>query len=140
MRDPMAGKYKRDYKLEFEIARVVLDGEPGELAWGVHDYEAMTFASADVRLIFYPHKTSAGNYHLRIRDQASKDKERAQSLMDRLQIGSGHSCTFQTNRQHGGDFMRQSKLADQLGVEFGWARKVAFEHVYGNSRKKKTGA
>ena len=74
MRDPMAGKYKRDYKLEFEIARVVLDGEPGELAWGVHDYEAMTFASADVRLIFYPHKTSAGNYHLRIRDQASKDK------------------------------------------------------------------
>ena len=45
MRDPMAGKYKRDYKLEFEIARVVLDGEPGELAWGVHDYEAMTCAS-----------------------------------------------------------------------------------------------
>lgn len=140
MRDPKAGKYKRDYKLEFEIARVVLDGELGELSWGVHDYEAMVFASPDVRLIFYPHKTSAGNYHLRIREQGSKDKERAEFLMDRLQIGSGHSCTFQTARQHGGDFMRQNSLADHLGVEFGWARKIAFDRIYGKKHKRKAGA
>lgn len=139
MRDPMAGKYQREYKLEFEIARIVLEGEPGELAWGVHDYEAMTFTSPSVRLIFYPHKTSAGNYHLRIRDQGSKSKGRAQLLMDRLELGSGNWCTFQSRTS---SFGRRLALAEREKREFGWAREIAMDRLYGGRKKatQKSGA
>ncbi len=120
--DPKAGKYSREYGLEFAIARLALEGEPGTLAWGMHDYEAMVFNGPAVRLIFYPHRTSAGNYHLRVRDQASKDKKRAALLIARLQVASGHWCTFQSSSV---DQNKAHEVAKRDGREFGWARTIA---------------
>lgn len=57
-----------------------------------------------VSLVIYPHKTSANNYHARVRDNGSKDKAKALQVMIALDHGLGlpekeaqivrFSCTF----------------------------------------------
>ncbi len=94
MSDPNKKKYRKWYADEFELARKTLADEPGTLEWSQHDYEAFVFKGPAVHLIFYPHKTSALNYHIRVRDSNSKDKERAKALMRALDKAAGHYCTF----------------------------------------------
>lgn len=92
MRDKNAGKYDKLYKREFDLAAKVL-GNLGPLKWGEHDWEAFTFQCVGVSLVFYPHRTSAGNYHIRVRDQGSSDKKKAGELMEQLDALE-HTCTF----------------------------------------------
>ena len=92
--DPLRGKYKKHYSEEFDIAKEALKHTKGELNWADADYQAFIFRGPDVTLVFYPHKTSAGNYHLRVRNQNSKNKEKAVALMRRLDKATGSSCTF----------------------------------------------
>lgn len=68
---------------QFEIAKVKGDG---------------------VSLVVYPHKTTAGHRHVRVRDNSSKDREAAARVMAALNAGDGlpeeeaqivrFSCTF----------------------------------------------
>ena len=67
MSDKLAGKYNSLYGEEFRMAKEILKDFDGELAWSKNDYEAFIFKSDDMYLIFYPHRTSARNYHIRVR-------------------------------------------------------------------------
>jgi len=92
--DKNAGKYNKFYKEEFELASAILKAERGHIEWSTYDYQAFTFKKPMVSLVFYPHKTSAGNYHIRVRNQGSKDKDQAERIMKMLYKKSGHNCTF----------------------------------------------
>ena len=94
MNDPNKGKYRKWYSDEYRIAKEVLAHEHGKLEWSKNDYEAFRFTSEHLVLIFYPHKTSAGNYHLRVRDQHSKNRIHAFQLMRRLDRAAGYNCTM----------------------------------------------
>lgn len=95
MSDPDAGKYNKLFPMAFGIAKDLLAAHGGELEWSQHDYQAFTYRSADVSLVFYPHKTAGtGNRHLRVRDQGSKNKTLAAKLMVNLDQAAGFNCTF----------------------------------------------
>jgi hypothetical protein len=46
-------------------------------------------------MIVYPHKTSCGNHHMRIRDQGSQDKEAYRKAVEAYFTYSGNNCSFQ---------------------------------------------
>lgn len=94
MSDPNAGKYKRFFKSDFECAKKALAPYGGTLEWATADYEAFIYKSDGVRIIFYPHKTSASNHHIRIRDSGSKDVKRFKEITGALRIAAGNCCTF----------------------------------------------
>jgi len=83
---------------ELTVAKDVLSHYGGEIKVLGYDYEAFRYVSPSVTLIFYPHKTSAGNYHLRVRSQHSKDKKLAEALMRKLDKAAGYNCTFSRHR------------------------------------------
>ena len=111
MNDPRAGKYQRYYRAEFDKAKAVLDKHPGELTWGVHDYQAFVYTEPTVRLVFYPHKTSAWNYHIRVRNEGSKDTKRANQLIRELSA-SVIGCTFNEKNQYERRYDRGEKIHD----------------------------
>ncbi len=119
MADPMAGKYKKPFKREFVMAELVLAPYGGKLEWSQNDYEAFRFTSPGVTLIFYPHKTSAGHHHIRIREQNSKSKALAHELMARLDVAAGHCCTFSSKHLQSAHF----KFGIEHKIEHGWADK-----------------
>ncbi|HEY1772485.1 MAG TPA: hypothetical protein VGH91_04755 [Gammaproteobacteria bacterium] len=98
MTDANAGKYHKLYKREFELARKLLTDDGGTLEWGIHDYEAFVYRKPGVHLVFYPHRTSARNYHIRVRSNGSNYGDEADRLMKLLDEGSGFNCTFTHNR------------------------------------------
>ena len=98
MEDPNKGKYRKLYAEEFGLARGILAQYGGTFKWSEYDYQAFTFTKQGVNLIFYPHKTSAGNHHLRVREQGSTDKVQAKKLLSLLDKGAGYNCTFTSNR------------------------------------------
>lgn len=77
---------------EFAKAAAVLGSPP---IWSDKDYECFRWqnAAGTVRLIFYPHRTSAWNYHVRVREQGSRDQAAARELLARLD-NSSRDCTF----------------------------------------------
>lgn len=102
--DPLRGKYtqKHLFRAEFDKARERLASLGGIVEPGVHDYEAFTYTASGVRLIFYPHKTSAGNRHIRVRSVGNCD---AQKLQEAIFALAENSCTFQ--------FPEDKKLQDE---------------------------
>jgi hypothetical protein len=94
MADPMRGKYtqKSAFKREFETARARLAPLGGTVDHGEHDYEAFTYTAPGVRLIFYPHKTSAGNQHIRVRAGGKCEAGKVRAAIFAL---AENSCTFQ---------------------------------------------
>lgn len=104
---------KRAWQDEYDVAALVLKDEPGGLEWATDDYVAFRYREPTVRIVFYPHKTSAMNHHLRVRDEGSKDKKRFKQLIARLYVGSGLTCTFSI--KHGG------VPQPPKGIEYGWA-------------------
>lgn len=102
MTDPFKGMYlqkrmtlqKRYFKDEFEDAGRRLAHFGGKLEPGVHDYQAFTFTMPGLRLVFYPHKTSASNYHLRVRTEGKAD-EKLLALAIQALRKENYSCTFQ---------------------------------------------
>lgn len=94
MADHRHSQYKRLYKHEFEFARAHLAADGGTVEWSPHDFEAFTYKAPGVSLVFYPHKTTANNRHIRVRDNGSKDKTRAAELMTSLWAAHGYECTF----------------------------------------------
>ena len=84
---------KSDWIEDFKKAKEVLKPFNGELLWVLENYIAFRFKSNDISLVFYPHKTSAGNYHLRVRNENSKNKKLATKALIALS-NSVNSCTF----------------------------------------------
>lgn len=110
---------RREWQDEFDVAALVLKSEPGTIEWAADHYVAFRYREASVRIVFYPHRTSAGNYHLRVRDEGSKDKPRFKELARRLYVGSGLSCTFQ---------VKYGIIPDKGDIEYGWAAKEVTGH------------
>jgi len=133
VKDPNAGRYSKIYGEEFRLAADVLKDEGGELAWSEHDWQAFTYKADDVCLIFYPHKTSAGNYHLRIRDQHSKNRERAMALINKLETAAGNNCTFQAKHH----IAKVGQLRHQHGRgEYPRVRRNVLERFRGGRRRR----
>lgn len=73
-----------------------------------HDYEIATVRGDGVQLVIYPHRTTAGHHHARVRDNGSKDKIAARTVMLAMNNGTGlpepdrsrvaFSCTFQAKK------------------------------------------
>lgn len=102
MKDPLKSRYRKMYQGEFEIAQKGLSGRIGTLEWSPHEYEAFIWSEDGARVVFYPHRTSAGNYHLRVRDAGSKDKalaDRIMQLLDDAVSGCTFSRTSHTTRE-----------------------------------------
>src|SRR5689334_18650446 len=59
-----------------------------------HAYEVFRIAAPGVSLIVYPHRTSAHHYHLRVRNNGSKDAIKARALLTAIDELSGYNCTF----------------------------------------------
>lgn len=82
----MNKRYRKDYAKEFGEAQKALSVIPGEFAWSDKDYEAFTFKAPGVSLVFYPHKVSTTlNYHIRVRDNGSKNKNKFMLCVQLLQ-------------------------------------------------------
>ena len=102
-------KKRRPWQDHFDVASLIMKDEPGEMVWATDDYVAFRYREPTVRVVFYPHKTSAGHYHMRIRDEGSKDKARFADMANRL---------------HGGGWfaMKNGGLARApKDLELGWA-------------------
>lgn len=67
MQDKLAGKYNSIYGEEFKMVQKILKDFNGKLEWSKNNYEAFTFKSDNLNIIFYPHRTSSRNYHIRVR-------------------------------------------------------------------------
>ena len=93
MADPLAGKYtqKRHFLHEFNVARERLAHLGGQVVPGTHDYEAFIYEGNGVRLLFYPHRTTAGNYHIRVRATGKPDRKMLRAAIFAL---AENSCTF----------------------------------------------
>jgi len=90
MKDNLAGKYNSIYGREFKMAKKILKDFKGDFKWSKNDYEAFTFKNDNINIIFYPHKTSAGNYHIRVRGTGNNIKD----VLALLYNKSGFNCTF----------------------------------------------
>lgn len=88
----MRGKYhKREFRREFESAKQRLAPLGGKVEPGVHDYEAFTYTAPGIRLIFYPHKTTAGHRHIRVREGGKCDPEKVVAAVHALHE---NTCNF----------------------------------------------
>ena len=85
---------QKEIDAAFNSAKELLKNEAGEISESPYDYQCFTYKSQDVCLVFYPHRTSARNYHIRVRNQGSKNKEKAEKLMKMLDEGSGYNRIF----------------------------------------------
>lgn len=63
---------------------------------GPPTYQLAKITGPDFCLIAYPHKTSAGNRHIRLRQQGSKNVASAYVAIAALDKAAGFNCTFQT--------------------------------------------
>lgn len=86
--------YRTHWKRETLLAKRLLKGEPVIMEDVWKNFICFKIHGPDYRIVVYPHKTSAFNYHLRVRDEGSKNKAEAERIMKKLDIGSGLNCTF----------------------------------------------
>lgn len=59
-------------------------------------YQLAKIDGVGFSMIAYPHKTSAGNHHIRLRDNGSKDKLAYRHAVEEFYVASGNNCSFQT--------------------------------------------
>lgn len=93
--DPRAGKYvgkKGPFNAEFLTAIERLAPLGGVVSPGVNDYEAFVYDVPGLRMIFYPHRTTARNYHIRMRPTG---KVNGEVLRKAIYALAENTCTFQ---------------------------------------------
>ena len=86
---------KTAYSVDLNIAYRVAKETGCKLIAAQDQFVAARVVGDGVRLVLYPHKTTAFNYHLRVRDEGSKDPVRALAVADALDSAAGLNCTFQ---------------------------------------------
>jgi hypothetical protein len=92
------------WQQEFEWAAAICAPLGCTVTRSEAQFEIAKVSGEGIALIIYPHRTSAGNYHARVRDQNSKDAAKARRVMIALDEGDGlpgkdadrvrFSCTF----------------------------------------------
>lgn len=87
--------HKSNWQEEFNKVKEILP--EAKIEWVLENYIAFKIKGKDYTLVAYPHKTSAGNHHIRIRDENSKDKFKAVGAMKKLD-DSENSCTFSVKK------------------------------------------
>jgi hypothetical protein len=88
----------------------------GKLMDSPHDYEIARWMNPELTLILYPHKTSANNYHCRVRAGFCSNRDTLRKAIFAL---AENSCTFQfpTERKlHNEAVMASLKRGDREGV------------------------
>lgn len=74
-----------------QAAQTRLAGMGGELRDSPNDYEVMRWNHPDLTLVFYPHRTTAGNHHIRVRAQHCKSRILLEKVIFAL---AENSCQF----------------------------------------------
>lgn len=100
----MARKKQLPWQQEVDWATAICGPLACTVERSTADYEIAKVKGAGVSLVIYPHKTSAGHHHARVRDNGSKNKASALRVMVALHNGEGlpqpeadsvrFSCTF----------------------------------------------
>jgi len=75
-----------------QVAQQRLAGLGGKLMDSPHAYEIARWMNPDLTLIFYQHRTSANNYHCRVRAGFCANRETLRKAIFAL---AENSCTFQ---------------------------------------------
>lgn len=63
---------------------------------GAPVYQLAKITGKGFALVAYPHKTRAGNHHIRLRDAGSMDKLAYIAAVEVCYVSAGNNCTFQT--------------------------------------------
>lgn len=87
-----ASKDRKAWKGVHAAAMTRLKGFGGALAWSANQHEVMRWVHADLVLIFYPHRTTAGNYHIRVRAGRCNDRKLLRKCVMAL---AENTCNFQ---------------------------------------------
>jgi hypothetical protein len=74
------------------LAKALLKDPPGQFVDAEDAYVAFRYIEPTVRLVFYFHRTTASNQHMRVRIEHCKDMARARNLL--LQIVGGYQSPF----------------------------------------------
>lgn len=100
----MSGKKPLPWAQEVDWATQICGHLDCTVERSAADYEIAKVKGDGVSLVIYPHKTTAGNRHARVRDNGSKNAVRAAEVMTALNGGHGlpqkeaekvcFSCTF----------------------------------------------
>lgn len=90
----MGRRKRHEWQTEFDHASAALADEPGTFVWATDAYVAFRYIEPGVRIVFYPHRTTARNYHIRCRTEPCSDMRRAEVLMKRLDDSKPGWCTF----------------------------------------------
>ena len=91
---------RRKYKGIYQYVKEQLKDELGKVTYSPHAWQLLKYKSndGDVTLVFYPHKSSAGNRHLRVRDENSKNKNEALRIMIKSGVHFKHEDYKKRNR------------------------------------------
>lgn len=84
-------KNKKYWRNVMAVAYKRLAGLGGKIDWSPVAYEALRWEHRDLVLIFYPHKTSAGNYHIRVRAGRCLDRDLLRRCIHAI---AENSCQF----------------------------------------------
>lgn len=87
-----ASKNQKAWKHVQAAAQERLAGLGGRLEWSQHAHEVLRWEHDKLVLIFYPHRTSAGNYHIRVRSGKCADRALLRQAIVAL---AENSCHFQ---------------------------------------------
>lgn len=91
-------KEQKKWSVEIAILREFAEREglSVELRNPVHpEYQIARLTGEGVRLVVYPHTVSSTrNRHARVRNENSKDKSKAESILYRMGAFAGFNCTF----------------------------------------------
>lgn len=87
-----ASKDRKAWKGVHAAAQARLAPFGGALEWSEVQHEVMRWNHADLVLIFYPHRTSAGNYHVRVRAGKCADRKLLRKCVMAL---AENTCNFQ---------------------------------------------
>ena len=87
-----------DWKGEMEIIKFVFPD--AQIISTNAQYEAFHAIVDGIRMIFYPHKSSSNNYHLRVRNGSTSRNEDFLDLAGILQNSKPTDCTFTVKNQN----------------------------------------
>ncbi len=83
-------KNRHPWQEEIDYATTICTKLGCTIELSSHDYEIATVKCEGVQLVIYPHKTSSTrNLSARVRDNGSKDKNKARRIMLAMKAGEG---------------------------------------------------
>lgn len=85
---------EKSWAAELTLAEQVSAAFGGEVVLSDAAHQIAKILGPDFKIVLYPHRTTAGNHHVRVRDESSKSKSSAEAVMTELDRAAGFNCTF----------------------------------------------